>query len=454
MTNPQRGLPSGIGMWLAAAITLLTLMGLWGAAMAQTQASTAPTLMVIGARAVQRGAPFPVLVMVYDEERRKTFPLDGQVAWGNSPWVQVERGLVRFPAMPVNDTAVMRFSAREPNLSLALSVEVLTAPSPSTSAGPRFTPWPTELWNPSAADLSAAPFYPMSGRVRSTLSTLVFLLEQEGPTMQLLKPNAAGIRLPDGRQVRLDRSGVVLGAPVTATPGEEMTLRVEVLEPGTYLAVVGVGQEIVEFRWLDLSNGASSHEFRIPDEARVGDFFSVQIVRSPLSRSDPAVARTIITSPQIHHTDLDALMSTEPFSQVQDPLMSWLRQHPESESPELLQAVLGRLQEGVPTWAHLGPSSSVQRQDAWRRRVDRVSQYRLPFRIAAGLFAALVVIAAWRSARENRRLAHALSGEETGTRKRPQGWLPLIVAVLSLTAALSLILVLDLALHLEVNRVP
>lgn len=197
-----------------------------------------------------------------------------------------------------------------------------TAPANRAVAPVRWTPWYGEVAMRSAA---TSPVYPLDGRVSAGLDSHVVLLELEAgkTSVVMLRPRASGAALDDGRVLQVDRSGLRLEG-VLELEGRDVFANVHATEERRVacdLLVDGVVHDAVnvDINKAHLSQRAPKPTSAGPTEAATSYRRNVEL-RMGLTRADALV---VVHCGGVYGTDVGrvALMRAAPTGQ----LAPWLR---------------------------------------------------------------------------------------------------------------------------------
>jgi hypothetical protein len=432
----------GLLLWVLGAL-LVSAGALWAVAFMRAAEPEPATLLVYGEPVAKAGAELPLrVVAVWPEEPRRA-RFSGAVFVGEERVEVDEHGhaRVRLPAAPGEHRLHLRGDVE--GVPAAGIVVVEGAASWPRRLPPRFSPWRVELAAGTEVDRAGSPLYPVAGRVSSWLPSELVILEESGPLVRTLPPHAAAMSAPDGRALKMDRTGLEVALPAAVYPGAEVAVQVRVARAERLWLEVLLAGVVRAMVAVDAPAGSSRLLVRVPDDAAPGSLFGVHGAPSPLGSSRGHAALAVVVAPgaALQGPALWRWVSAEglPFA-PDDPLLALLRQAPAPSSVE--RALLARLVLEAVRPKNLAPPGVVQRAAHLEARAAATARARWPFRAAGLLFALVAALAFAMGAAQAEGWR---GGLEEGARPRRQAG-PLLWAGLAFGACLTLLWVLDWAL--------
>lgn len=422
------------------AALLLVAAGAWVGALLASSSPSPPSLLVYGEPEARRGALWPVrVVAVWPSERRRA-PFEGVVV---TPAARVpidEDGVARVPLPAAGDEVLLGVEGRAAGVVTTTAVTVRLVGKLPARPPPRFVPWTAELASGTAKDRAGPPLYPVAGRQPSTLSGEIIVVTEAGLERVELAPNAARVESPDGRPLQLDRTGVVVKVPPVAAPAADLNVTLRSSSAERLHVDLVVNGRVHDMRVVDVTKGETALRLRLPAQAGEG-WYAVHAAPSPLGAARGAVSVGLLSDAASEPTPADVVsrLARHPsFRNAGDPLLARLTTAP-PEDMTPVRAVLARLHVDDVRPANLAPTSTMQLKTARAERQRAVWRFRVPFRVAGGLFAVLAAIVALVSGASSRWRQE--SGDES---RRPLG--PWVWAALAFTASLAALWVLDWAI--------
>ncbi len=445
--------------WLGATRAILALLlvvaaGSWMGALFASSRSASPALLVYAEPVGLRGASFPLrVVAVWPSEKRRAAFRGVVVPPAGEP-VPLVDGVARLTLPSDGDALTLRIEGDADGVPASTSVTVALRASLPAAPLPRYQPWTAELASGSVEDRAQAPVYPAAGRQPAMLPGEVVVVSDAGIELVALVPNAAGTRLPDGRALRLDKSGVVIEVPPVLTRGQALDVVVRSAGPERLHLDLVVNGGVRDMRILEVGSDPATLKLPLPEDARAG-WFAVHAATSPLGNARGAVALGLLVDEELALSPralIRRLAAHPSFQAANDPLLARLWSSattpPPVPSETFLRALLARLHVDHVRAANLAPSVSSQAALADEVRRESAARFRLPFRVAGGLFALLAAVVALRSVLANQRW-RAESDGAGGRQLAPAAW-----SLLAFAVSLSALWVLDWVIGLMLNSPP
>lgn len=423
------------------AALLLIAAGAWVGALLASSSPSPPSLLLYGEPEARRGSLWPVrVVAVWPSERRRA-PFEGVVV---TPAARVpidEHGVARVPLPVAGDEVPLVVEGRAAGVVTTTAVTVRLVSELSARPPPRFVPWTAELASGTAKDRAGPPLYPVAGRQPSTLSGEIIVVTEAGLERVELAPNAARVESPDGRPLQLDRTGLVVEVPPVAGPAAELHVTLRSSSAERLHVDLIVNGRVHDMRVVDVTKGETALRLRLPVHAVEG-WYAVHAAPSPLGGARGAASVGLLSasaSEEPTPADVVARLARHPsFQNAGDPLLARLTAAP-PEDMTPVRAVLARLHVDDVRPANLAAASTMQLETARAERERSAGRFRLPFRVAGGLFAVLAAIVALGSGAGSRWRQE--SGDESRRLLGPWVW-----AALAFTASLAALWVLDWAI--------
>lgn len=446
----------------------------WSLSLREALRPRPPRVLLRAPAEAVAGEPFPVQVLAFDELRKKRLPLRGRVRLNEGSPIDFRSDLATpvvphvdviqvaeavSPDLPATIRVRLELSAENIPLHFDVPVRLLSAPRRLEPAS--WVPWEQVLAFPSPAELQGPPVYPIAGRARSALRTEAWVFQGDRVVQEPLEPNAASVRLADGRSLKLDRSGVTIELPPFASAGTAIPVRLQTSSAGKRLLMFFADERIQRVSHIDLPAGETELALTLPAAAAEGTTFEVHLSVSELNLTSAAVGFGMVWSnPQVFTSgyvrpEIAAELRLAPlFQSVQDPLLVALLEGRVPQEPGIWRALFARFRTHLTFPGRIGPSAEEQVVAAERSRAAKVATFRRPFRVCAIMLALLSTVFAWRAGQRSRALEALLREESSleaeGTPLQTSLWARWgggVWAGFGLAAALCAIWALDWVLH-------
>jgi len=395
-------LPTDVVLTLFVALVCLAM---WSLATMHALQSSPPVMLVYGPEFVQRGEDARVVAVAVRADNHRRVPFEGEVtgpAGGGS--LDGEVGTFALPADGCEPcTFQVHGTADDVPVAVPGRVQVFDAQRPpATQNALSWRKWQAELRDRTVKDLALPPLYPLAGRARSALPTNLLVLEEAGPQLYELAPNAASVRAPDGRALLIDRSGVLVTVPVLADAGTRVPVTIRVPEAQRVYVDVFVDGVMRQLHVWSLEAGDNERTLLLPDDART--WFAVRVTGSPLGSAD-GPQRVGLLSARFGSdpgTLWAELRSSGLVDGLDDPLLARAAGGGLSGEGVAL-ALQGRLQMTAPYRPRLSETAATQLAAVRAARETAVAQWLWPFRASGLLLVLLVSRLAFLSVRAGRR---------------------------------------------------
>jgi hypothetical protein len=403
-----------------------------------------PVVLVYAETGARAGETVPVRAVATRPERRRQLAFSGEIVAGGER-ASFAQGVAHVTVS--NDAPC-------PPCAFALTGDAAGAPVSVTGAlgaggsaaarELRFVPWTAELQDRTVVDLAKPPIYPVDGSARSTLATRVLVLEGAAVSEHEVESNAALARAPDGRALVLDRSGVTLRVPPLVSPDSTFELEVHAAE-AMQLHV----DLFVDGRWrraavYEAAPGRSTLELTLPADAR--GWFAVHAPTSPLGSARGAQAVGLVRHDGVTEAELWPWTRTAGvLPKTDDPLLA-RAQAGDVAGATVTRALLSRLRVTDTERRRVSTSAEAQLDKARAARHAQADRWRLPFRVAGLLLAALLARLALLGARRVPHPELDLRGEEAGATETGRPFASLVWGSVAFVTSLLILWVLDWAL--------